>query len=295
VRRNVYLHLSIAALSATLVTPFLSNATSQECDSSSSRPLNASQQIKINIASVEFPVDDTLSDELHMQLRRTVQNEKFSVAAGTPDTDWLDELSEVVVRDVLVNAGYFKAQTRTIPYLIRAEAHQRFYAVRIESESGPLYRLGEIQFENVTVFDQADLRRQFRLRAGEPFDISMIREGIESITRLYSTKGYIDETILPQIDVDDEKQQINMIMRISEEVQYRVGTVQFLGLDDGMKNRLVDQLEPGRVFNMPVLKSFLDADERTVTINRNTPDRTVDIALDVRQKGCVERIRQIFE
>jgi hypothetical protein len=156
-------------LLVSLIPPFLSDANPQECEGSSRRPINTSQEIKVSIASVEFPVGDILPDEIRVQLRRNVEKQGFSVAPGTPDTDWLNELNEVVVREVLAKAGYFMAQTHTTPYLLRAEARQRVYAVRIEAESGPQYRLGEVQFANVTAFTQDDLRKQVRLGNGRDF------------------------------------------------------------------------------------------------------------------------------
>jgi hypothetical protein len=121
---------------------------------------------------------------------------------------------------------------------------------------------------------------------GEPFDLSRIREAIESIARLYSTKGYIDATVEPRMDIDDEKRQINLTMRVTEEAQYHVGTVEILGLKNGPRNRLMDRLEPGRVFDASVLQGFLDENERNVSVHRHTQDCTVDIVLDVRERDC---------
>jgi hypothetical protein len=304
VARQTYLRLAAAALLASLIPPFFSRAHPQECDSSLPPPLNAPQQIKISIAGVEFPVGDTLPDEIRTQLRRNVEKKELSVAPGTPDTDWLNELNEVVVREVLANAGYFMAQTHTTPYLIRAEAHERFYAVRIEAESGPQYRLGEIHFANVTAFSQDDLRKQVRLVTGEIFDVAKIREAIEFVAMLYSTKGHIDATIEPQMEIDDDKQQIDLTMQVSEEAQYRVGTIEILGVEGGAKNRLVARLEPGRIFDLSVLRSFMEENvsvlpdrasiERNVNIHRDTRNRTVDIVLDVRKTGCTESATQIY-
>lgn len=288
---QMYLRLAAAFL-ASLIPPLVSKVDSQECDGLSPRSLNAAQQIKISIASVEFPIGDALPDEIRTRLIRNVEEKEFSLAPETPDSDWLNELDGVVVRDVLANAGYYLAQTRTIPYLIRAERHQRFYAVRIEGESGRQYRLAEVEFASVTTFPQDDLRKQVRLMVGQPFDVAKVREAIESVERLYSAKGYIDATIEPQINIDDERQQIGLTMKVSEGAQYRVRTVKIYGVEDGAKNRLVDRLEPGRVFDASALTRFREDDERSVDIHRDTHDRTVDIVIDVRKTGCIESARQ---
>jgi outer membrane translocation and assembly module TamA len=301
VARQTYLRLGAAVLLASLIPPCPPLANSQECKTGS---VDTAQETKVNISSVEFRVGDVVPAEIRTQLRRNVEEHEFSVEPGMPDTDWVNELNEVVVRDVLASAGYFPAQTHTTPYLVRAESHHRLYAVRIEVETGPQYRLGKVQFADVTAFTQDDLPEHVRLVTGEIFDVAKVREAIESIERLYSAKGYIDATIEPQMKIDDEKQQIDLVMKLSEGVQYRVRTVEILGIEGKSKSRLVVLLEPGHVFDASVLRQFLKQNvstlpagvsvERNVTINRDTRDRTVDIVLDVRSKGCTESAAHTF-
>lgn len=274
---HTYLRLAAAALLAGS-----SPLGAQQC-----APAKASQQVKIVIASVEFPVNGTLPEELRAEIRKNVQEHEVSVDAGTPDNDWLDELNEVTARDTLMNAGYFHAQIRTTPFLIRAEARQRTYAVQIETETGPLFRLGEVRFEGTTVFTHADLRKQLPV-TGELFSLPKVRRAIESISRMYRAKGYIDLTVEPVIDVDDENRQINLTFKLSEEVQYRVGSVKIVGVDDATKNRLTNELAPDSVLDMSILESFRAEDDRAVEIRRHTRERIADIILDVRKKECVE-------
>lgn len=286
--RRTYPRLAAAVFLISLVAPLVSKPSPQECNAAS-RAADAPQQIKISIVSVEFPTDDTSSDQIRAQLRSDIKKHDFSVDVGAPDKDWVDELNDVVVRNVFANAGYFMAQTTSIPFLIRAEAQERFYAVRIDVESGVLYRLGELRFENVNAFPQGDLWKLVGLKTGEPFDVGKVRGTIESISTLYGTKGYIDMTIEPQMEVDDKKQQIDLTLRLSEEVQYRVGTVEVNGLNKEAKNRLASQLTPGSIFDSSALDSFLDDSGRNVTYNRHTRERTVDIVLDALKNGCTQR------
>ena len=285
---NTHLRLAAAVFFIGLVAPLVSHATPQECNTAS-RSVDAPQQIKINIVSVEFPTNDTLPDEMRTQLRREIKKHDFSVDVGAPDSDWLGELNDVVVRNVFANAGYFLAQSTTTPFLIRAEGQQRSYAVRIDVESGLLYRLGGLQFENVSVFPQDDLRKLVRLTTGERFDVGKVRGTIESISKLYSTKGYIDMTIEPRMEIDDKKQRIDLTLRLSEAVQYRVGTFEVSGLNNEAKNRLVSRLTQGSIFDRSALDSFLDEAGRNVAFNRHTGEQTVDIVLDASKTGCVER------
>lgn len=75
--RQTYLRLAAAALLAGS-----SPLPAQQC-----APAKESQQVKIVIASVEFPVNDTLPEELRAEIRKKAQEHEVSVDAGTPDKD----------------------------------------------------------------------------------------------------------------------------------------------------------------------------------------------------------------
>lgn len=299
--REIYLRLSAAALFVSLIAPCLSHATSQDCGGASQRTKDMSRKIKVVIASVEFQDGDGLPDEIHAQIRKDIKKE-FSTGPGTPDMDWVNELDEVAVRGPLQEAGYFKAQANTTPYLIRAEAHQLKYAIRIEIESGPQFRLGKIRFADFTVFTEEELRKEVQLATGEIFDVAKIRDALDSIRRLYLAKGYIDLTIEPQMEIDDEKHQIALLLKVSEEAQYRVGTVEILGVEEKMKKRLAALLEPGEIFDASALTRFMKENvsllpegatvERNVYVRRDMQDRTVDITVDVRPRSCSDDVTE---
>jgi outer membrane translocation and assembly module TamA len=302
VAREIYLRLSAAALFVSLITPSHSHAISQECDGALHRPKDTPRAIKVIIASVEFQDGDGMPEELHAQIKRDIAKQEFRVGPGTPDMDWINELDEAVLLDALQKAGYFKAQPHTTPYLIRAEAHQLQYAVRIDVESGPQYRVGKIEFADFTAFTEEDLRKKVQLATGEVFDVGKIRDTLDSILRLYQAKGYIDLTIEPQMEVDDEKHQIAVMLKLSEGTQYRVRDVEIFGVEEKMKKRLAALLEPGEIFDAAALTRFMKENasllpegaslERNLYVRRDTQDRMVDITVDVRPRGCSEDATQ---
>ncbi|HSS99367.1 MAG TPA: POTRA domain-containing protein, partial [Terriglobales bacterium] len=251
-------------------------------------------KIKVIIASIEFAANDNLPEELHARLKEDVQKTEIGIDADTPEWNWLDELNEVTAES-LMNVGYFHAQARATPFLIRAEPHQRTYALRIDAQAGTLFRLGAVQFENGTVFTEDELRKAARLTAGEPFSFAGTRRAIESISRLYGTKGYIDASIEPVMQVDDEKQQIDLTLKLSEEAQYRVRTLEILGMDDVAKNRLADRLPPGHILDMSLLKSPRGEDDRYIEIRRKTREHTADVVVDMRKKSCDQNVAEAYQ
>jgi outer membrane protein assembly factor BamA len=289
----MYWRFGIPALFVTLSIPHPLWAQSQECiDTHSSTPA-AAQEIKINIVGVEFRGEDPLSDGIRAKLVNDIQSTSFSVEPGASDSDWVLELDEVGITGFLRDQGYFKAKTETTPYMISAEPRRRSYVVAVRIESGPEYRLGEIQFANVTAFAPAELRKQARLAEGEIFDVSKIRDAIESIDRLYSARGYIDTTVEPQTKINDQTQQIDLVMKLNESEQYRVGAVEIHGLETKAENLLKPLLEHGRVFDGTSVPRFLEENrhllptdaspERNIRVRRDVRNSTVDIVLDFRR------------
>jgi len=282
---HMYLRIAAAALLAGF-SSILLNA--QDCDPHH----KDASKIKVIIASVEFAANDNLPEELRTQLKENVQKTEIGIDADTPDWNWFDELNEVTTES-LMNAGYFHAQVHTTPFLIRAQADQRTYALRIDAQAGTLFRLGAVRFENGTVFTEDELRKRARLTIREPFSLARTRRAIESISRLYGTKGYIDVSIEPVMQVDDEKQQIDLTLKLSEEAQYRVGTLEILGMNEATKNRLADRLPPGHILDMSLLKSPRGEDDRYVEIRRNTGEHTADVVVDIRKKSCDQNVAQV--
>jgi outer membrane protein assembly factor BamA len=70
--------------------------------------------------------------------------------------------------------------------------------VNVEIDSRPQFRLDEIRFSGATVFSAAELRAQFSLHRGDLFDVSELRKGLSSMTKLYGNNGFIDMTPEPE-------------------------------------------------------------------------------------------------
>ena len=111
--------------------------------------------------------------------------------------------------------------------------------------------------------------------------------------RLYGAKGYIDMTAgLSMSSHQSQPLLLNLSVQVSEGRQYRVGTVQILGLSARAENLLKPILEPGQIFDSQSFTHFLkeekgflpvDASDNDITMGRNLEDGTLEIALDFRR------------
>jgi len=113
------------------------------------------------------------------------------------DSRAFNELVEPV-RTVLQNEGYFHPVVAPNPYLVGTDGDTLHYRLGISINPGRQYRLAEVHFRTakpddpVLAFSETELRQQIDLRPGDLFDVSKVNEGLDSLRKLYRSKGFID-------------------------------------------------------------------------------------------------------
>jgi outer membrane protein insertion porin family len=268
------------------------SAQSRRCEEHSTEDSDPSPQIKIKIVSVEFQRDISLTDEDRAQILASIKRKDFWTDSKGTDDDWVTELQDVV-RGTLQDEGYFKAVAEVHAHSVRAESQQSTYAVVVAIDSGPHYRLKEIHIVGATAFSPAEIREQFQLSPGEVFDVSKIRQGIETLTPLYGAKGYINFTAIPEDDVDERTGLVDLTINLDEGQQFRVGSVQILGLDEKAQRLLKSLPEPGQIYDNQILENFLRENESLLPVGpspeddisaqQHVQDGTIDLVFDFRR------------
>jgi outer membrane translocation and assembly module TamA len=243
---------------------------------------------KIHIESVEFAVDDDLTADERSKIADEVQSLELNVGINDPDSLWVNEFQEL--KHVLQDQGYFKARMELTTHLIKAEEGERQFALTVRDFRGPQYRLGQIRFENATVFEEPELRKAIHLQTGEIFDLSAIREGLESVGERYRAQGYIDETPAPIKSIDEESKKIDLVIRVDEGKQYHIGRVDLSGLDPSVQASSASFLVTGQVFDQESYSHFLEENKtqliyaadrnKTIGIRRNPAHATIDFTVE---------------
>jgi outer membrane translocation and assembly module TamA len=201
----------------------------QTCVNTESQPDDRAQKAKITITTVEFDADSEVPEDLRAQLLKQAGPAGLYAVPGEPDSSWIGVPANEIL-GTLQSHGYFRALVDPTPFLVRAEFRERFYVLQFRIVSGPQFQLGEIRFKNAELFSSAELREAFLLRKGDVFDVSKIREGLESISRLYFSKGYADMVAGPETTLSEDKRTVDVLIRIDEGMQYRIRGVDVLGL-----------------------------------------------------------------
>jgi len=247
---------------------------------------------KVRFVSITFAPGTHISQNIRDRIVFPIKAHTFYDGS---ERSWLQEIQDVGVKGALQDAGYLKATVRADAHLLTSTPRLHRYALTLHIEEGLQYRLGDVHINSADpdksrlVFPESELRQLLHLRRGDLFNVSKIRAAMQDITNLYRTNGYIDMVPSPEEDIDDDPSLINLVFRIDEGKQYRVGKIEFLGLDEATQAQLQPKLNPGDIYNGEFVNEILkrnksilpsDASERDVRATRNTKYGIVNLRFD---------------
>ena len=254
-------------------------------------------QVRIRVTRVEFDPGDAVPADAREEILTEVEGQVFERNEGTAYLDELaNQIAEVPVRGAFQNRGYFKVISTAKLTPLQSEGDISVVA-SIRVTLGPQYRTGDIRIESADsslplAISPEVLRRLIPLQRGELFSVERVRTGIDNLARAYGREGYVDMTAEPDTEIDDPHETIDMMLKINQQVQYRIGSIEFLGVNTRTREDLMRSLpKPGEIFDATRLNEFfkvntailpLDASREDVTVRRDPKTRTVAIVFDFR-------------
>jgi outer membrane protein assembly factor BamA len=252
---------------------------------------DSQQETKVAIVDVEFSGANSLSQETRSGMIERIKKLRLRQPQGGDESDWLGQV-ETEIQETVQKQGYFQTTLTSRSYLIQSEAHELRYIVRVEIDSGPQYRLDQLKFSGATVFTAKELREQFSLHQGDIFDVLEIRNGMDSLSRLYSRLGFIDMVPEPETNIDVKNKQISIVMKIDEGQQYHIEAIEVYGLSATVQQTIKSQVTQGEVFNSKSIEGIVERYKSELPSNVSTDDvisirpdgttATVDVVLDFR-------------
>ncbi len=242
---------------------------------------------KVIVDRIEFDRPVHLSESDVEQVIKTANE----IGYNADTSGWVDELAEIGLRSAWQNQGYFEINVAAHAQSIGGDSdHERYrVAVHVEKE-GPQFHLGDLRFTDGTAIPEAELQQVFPMREGEFFSVEKVRAGIQALTKLYTSHGYIDFTAVPETKVDDNLQRISLVMRLDEQPQYRVGNLVIHGFTPSLEAHLRSIIVPGEVFNPEPVQTFFKEyrsvlpshDLENFEARRNVRAGTVDLTFGPR-------------
>jgi len=278
---------------------FLARSPAQ---SSACRDDVSSQQkpeIRVIVDAVEFHGENAFSEGERTARTEEIKKTDFLTSTVAND-DWAKEVAEVPIRGALQDKGYFRVFAQSTPYLVRAEERELHFVLRLDIESGPQFRLGDVRLVNKDdsslAFSETLLRQQLELRQGDLFDVSKVRKALENLTRLYGAKGYIDMVAEPETRIDNADSRIDLVLKIDEGKSYRISEIELpaSGREANKQFKLPQSI--GDTFDPALWYGFFTDNQSrlppgasvdtNMKVRRNSRESTVQIMLDL--SSCQE-------
>jgi len=176
--------------------------------------------------------------------------------------------------------------------------------VSIPIEVGRRYKITKVDEKGVTIFQPGIIKAVSRLSVGDWVDAKKIQENVfKGIKDLYGTQGYIQASVdfSPKfIDKTAEEGEIEITLEVDEGRQFSLRRLEFIGntntRDRVMRREvLLNEGDPynKRYWDLSILRLnqlslFDEIKEKDAITRTNDRDQTVDIDLQVKEKGRQE-------
>jgi outer membrane protein insertion porin family len=156
---------------------------------------------------------------------------------------------------------------------------------------GKQYSVSEVSWKGnsaVTILEAAPF---FHLPEGQPADAVRLLRDVEALIKLYRSRGYMKIQIKPDAQMDDERSTVHYVINVAEGDLYKMGELEFLGVDSASKDRLREAwtLREGQPYNADYTRKFLDDAPRllpkglqySIKLNEelDAKNKTVDVTI----------------
>jgi outer membrane protein assembly factor BamA len=201
--------------------------------------------------------------------------------------------------------GYLKAEfglsdARVVPQPAAAADAQESAEVQVDAmvpvTPGKVYSISGVDWKGNSVISTGELAPLLHLPAGQPADAVRLIDDVESVNKLYRSRGYMAAQIKAASQFDDQKSTVHYDMNVVEGDLYKMGELDIEGLDTQTKARMEAAwtLRQGQPYNADYLKKYLrDTDPLLprgvrwgVSVNEtpDAKDKTVDVDIHFKQQ-----------
>ena len=197
-----------------------------------------------------------------IRLAMNTQEREYFIFRGKVQRQKLDEDVERILA-LYNDHGFIQARVeRTDITLDRARAEA---VVTITVVEGPQFRVGEVNVTGVTLLPTSEVERQFKLKPGDVFSRTKLRETVGAITDLFSTIGRASVDVLPRTENIPSPPTVNITYEITEGPEVYVERINIAGntrSEDKILRREIPMAE-GELFT---LKKLTTARQRLVNL-----------------------------
>jgi len=250
------------------------------------------EEVTIRIRNVEFPGASPEQAALLTNAGRRLTGAEYlrsSLAAAAK----LDLLPVYLQRGYL-KAAFGPSDARVVPHLPAADA-QGASELQVDAivpvTPGRIYSSSSVDWKGTSAIAISEVAPLIHMPAGQPADAVRLLRDLESVDKLYRSRGYMTVQVKPDAQFDDEKSTVHYDLNIVEGDLYRMGELEIAGLDTQAKARMQAawHLREGQPYNADYPKKFVDETEQllpravrwavSIHESRDAKDKTVDVEI----------------
>lgn len=159
---------------------------------------------------------------------------------------------------------------------------------------GSVYSTSAVDWKGNSALTTRDLAPLLHLPLGQPADAIRLSRDVDSVTKLYRSRGYMMVNVKPDAHLDDEKSTVHYDLNVTEGDLYKMGELEIAGLDTQSTARLRSAwtLREGDPYNADYPNKFVAGTLQLlprsvrwgvkIDVTPNAKDKTVDVEIRFR-------------
>ncbi len=161
------------------------------------------------------------------QIKRALatQERQFWILRTTVQRQKLDEDVERILA-LYNDHGYIQA--RVEKYDVQVDRDRARVTIVFDVVEGPQYRVSEVRISGVTLVPDAEVRRLVRLKPGDVFSRSRLRDSVRQITDLYSNLGRASADVAPRTETQPGEK-LAVLLEVNEGPEVYVERINIVG------------------------------------------------------------------
>ena len=195
------------------------------------------------------------------------------------------------IREVYMNKGFLNVQVSQPA--IELTDDKKWFIVTYNISEGDQYTISEVGFRGNTIFEEAELRSGAKIKTGDIFQRSRIRDEITRLTELYGGKGYAFTDVDPSVKPDAQTKTTQILFYIKEGDLIRVREIRISGNDktrDNVIRRELRVAEQEVIDTTAIKRSFqrlnnLNFFETVEILPKQVEQDKVDLDVKVKEKS----------
>ncbi len=197
---------------------------------------------------------------------------------------------------VYLQRGYLRAVFSDVqPRVTEDTPEETQVDVAFPVSPGLQYKVGEIQLSGVSVFSAEQLRALIRLQSGQLANAVDLDKDLETIKRLYASRGYMAARVTATPQMNDADSTVKYGIQVQEGDVYKMGELEIRGLDSRTTETMTAawKLREGDIYDADYPHKFtetaiarLPGEGWSVTVHESpeNKDKLVDVSLHFEHK-----------